>query len=432
MLTSFRVQNFKSYRDATLALAPLTVLIGANASGKSNVIEALRLLSWIAAGNKLGSIAHAVQGDGQPIRGTVQDLSFRGASRFQLTCHTTNPQWDEYTIHLRCQGDNELYIAGERLIGSGGGAPLLQVVDDLRRTGDVRVAYNNFARGGRKPQVVCNNQMSVLVQLQSRALFARHHGKSRQTIPRVASQYLAWMSNMVFLDPRPSLMRGYSFKTDRRLLSSGANLSGVLFGLCRRAPVRHRILNLVEALPEQDINAIDFIETPRNEAMVKLTETFGGNQTAYDATLLSDGTLRVLAIGATLLSAEKGSLVVVEEVDNGVHPSRAGLLLRHISEIAKRRNLRVLISSHNPALVDAIPEEAVADVVFCHRDGKTGASRLTRLADLPTYPQLVAQAPLGRLLTHGVIDQFVKEQPSPAERRRMALAWLDRLQNDAD
>jgi len=166
--------------------------------------------------------------------------------------------------------------------------------------------------------------------------------------------------------------------------------------------------------------------------MVKLTETFGGGRTAYDATLLSDGTLRVLAIGATLLSAEKGSLVVVEEVDNGVHPSRAGLLLRHISEIAKRRNLRVLISSHNPALVDAIPEEAVADVVFCHRDGKTGTSRLTRLADLPTYPQLAAQAPLGRLLTHGVIDRFVKEQPTPAERKRMALAWLERLQNDAD
>ena len=432
MLTSFRVQNFKSYRDVTLALAPLTVLIGANASGKSNVIEALRLLSWIAAGNRLGSITHEVQGEGQAIRGAVEDLSSRGAARFQLACHTTHPQWDEYSIRLGRQDDNELYIAGEGLTGSWETAPLVNVVRDRRGPGDVRVAYNNFARGGKKPQVVCNNQMSVLAQLQSRALFAPHHTKSRQTIPRVASQYLAWMSNMVFLDPRPSLMRGYSFKTDRRLLSSGANLSGVLFGLCRKAPVRQRILYLVKALPEQDINAIDFIETPRNEAMVKLTETFGGGRTAYDATLLSDGTLRVLAIGATLLSAEKGSLVVVEEVDNGVHPSRAGLLLRHISEIAERRNLQMLISSHNPALVDAIPEEAVADVVFCHRDGKTGTSRLTRLADLPTYPQLAAQAPLGRLLTHGVIDRFVKEQPTPAERKRMALAWLERLQNDAD
>ena len=41
MLSSIRIQKFKSYRDATLHLAPLTVLIGANASGKSNAIEAL-------------------------------------------------------------------------------------------------------------------------------------------------------------------------------------------------------------------------------------------------------------------------------------------------------------------------------------------------------------------------------------------------------
>ena len=48
MLSSFTIQDFKSYRKATLDLAPLTVLIGANASGKSNAIEALRLFSWIA------------------------------------------------------------------------------------------------------------------------------------------------------------------------------------------------------------------------------------------------------------------------------------------------------------------------------------------------------------------------------------------------
>ena len=41
MLSSFTIEGFKSYREATLKLAPLTVLIGANASGKSNAVEAL-------------------------------------------------------------------------------------------------------------------------------------------------------------------------------------------------------------------------------------------------------------------------------------------------------------------------------------------------------------------------------------------------------
>ena len=440
MLTSFTVERFKSYeQEATLHLAPLTVLIGANASGKSNIVEALRLLSWIAHGNKLGAISHTVQGDNQAIRGAVKDLAFRRKPTFQLACSTTHPQWNRYSVRLARAGDDELRIADEWLTGADQTTPLFQiaeVADGRAKVGDVRVAYNNFARGGRKPHVTCHNQMSMLAQLQSPGTFAKHHRESRRTIPAVASQYLSWMSNIVFLDPRPSLMRGYSFQTDGELDSSGANLSGVLYGLCRKGVGKNgrkrQILDLVKALPEQDINEIGFIETPRNEAMVTLTETFGGRQTAYDATLLSDGTLRVLAIGAALLTAAKGSLVVIEEIDNGVHPSRAGALIEHILEIAKDRDLRVLLSSHNPALLDATPDEAIGDVAFCYRDERTGASRLTRLSDLPTYPALVAQAPLGRLMTRGVIDRFVKQLPAPAMRRRRAREWLDQLRNQAD
>ena len=418
MLTSFTVERFKSYeQEATLHLAPLTVLIGANASGKSNVIEALRLLSWIARGNKLSAVSHTVQGDNQAIRGAVRDLVFRRKRTFQLACSSTHPQWGEYSVRLWRDGDDELLIADEKVSGADQGMPLFQVAESRGKVGELRVAYNNFARGGRKPLVTCNNQMSLLAQVQSPALFAKHHRQSRRTIPAIASQYLSWMSNIVFLDPRPSQMRGYSFKTDGVLDGGGGNLSGVLYGLCKkRGGRKQQILGLVKALPEQDINDIDFIETPRGEAMVTLTETFGGRQTRYDATLLSDGTLRVLAIGAALLTAPKGGLVVIEEIDNGVHPSRAGALIEQILAMAKDRDLRVLLSSHNPALLDATPDEAIGDVAFCYRDDRTGASRLTRLADIPAYPELVAQAPIGRLMTRGTIHRFVKGE-------RCRVAW---------
>lgn len=123
--------------------------------------------------------------------------------------------------------------------------------------------------------------------------------------------------------------------------------------------------------------------------------------------------------------------MVIEEIDNGTHPSRAAPLLEHISDIAKRRDLRVLISSHDPALLDATPNEAVGDVVFCYRDDKTGASRLTRLADLAGYPRLVARAPLGRLMTQGVVDRFIKQMPTPAERKREAKRWLERVRRES-
>lgn len=50
MLTSVRFGRYKSLVDATLPLSTLTVLVGANASGKSNAIEALQLLHWLAFG----------------------------------------------------------------------------------------------------------------------------------------------------------------------------------------------------------------------------------------------------------------------------------------------------------------------------------------------------------------------------------------------
>ena len=50
MLKKILLKNFKSYQDEVLPLAPLTLMIGANASGKSNAIEAFRFLSWLAEG----------------------------------------------------------------------------------------------------------------------------------------------------------------------------------------------------------------------------------------------------------------------------------------------------------------------------------------------------------------------------------------------
>ena len=438
MLSSITIEGFKSYRKATLKLAPLTVLIGANASGKSNAIEALRLLSWIAQGNKLGAIRYAVQEEDRAIRGTVSDLGFRDNHVFSLSCQTTHPEWDRYSIELERRDDDELHITDERLTGSRERLPLFEIVALQDAGGTVRVAYNNFARGGKKPQVTCTDQMAVLVQIESSVWFGRSQKTAQWVIPNVTEQYQRWLSNIVFIDPQPAAMRGYSFKTERRLAGNGANLSGVLYNLCRNenrtnggTSLEPNLLQFIKALPEQDIEEVHFVETPRGEVMVMLAETFGGAVTPYDATLLSDGTLRVLAVAAAVLSAPEGSLVVIEEIDNGVHPNRAARLLGQLSDVARERSLRVLISSHNPALLDALPNEAVPNVVFCYREPESGASCLTRLMDIPDYPQLIAQGAVGHLMTRGVIERFVKSHPGPEERRQRARSWLTELREQA-
>src|SRR5579859_1129853 len=58
MLNTFAVTNYRSLRELTLALSPLTVITGANGSGKSNLYRALRLLQYAADGNLAEALAH--------------------------------------------------------------------------------------------------------------------------------------------------------------------------------------------------------------------------------------------------------------------------------------------------------------------------------------------------------------------------------------
>lgn len=285
MLTAFTLEDFRSYRQATLPLSALTVLIGANALGKSNAIEGLRLLSWLAQGQKLSSIQFEVQN-------------------------------------------------GE----------------------------------------------------------------------------------LLFLDPAPPQMRDYAFPSDRRLQGNGRNLSTVLYNLWGPEDQkedepwtsnRSTILDyFIQSLPEQNIVGLSFLQEPRGRVMLQLTETFGDRKDERDASLQSD---RVLAIAAAMLSAPEGSLVVIEEIDNGVHPSRARHLLEQIQGIASRRNLRVLLSTHNPALLDALPDSAVPEMVFCYRHPKDGGSRLVRLADVADYPELIAQGTPDDLMTSGTLKRFARQ-----------------------
>lgn len=429
MLTAITLENFKSYRSARLPLAPLTVLIGANASGKSNAVEAMRLLSWLAQGQKLSAIRYAIHDGEQVVRGKVQDLAYCEGDSFSIGCETDHDDFNRLSMTVSLREDG-LHLAGEQIAGIR--LPLYDLDQpSTGRSTDVRVAYDNFSRGGKKPHVVCSDQMAIFTQLTSPATFDAKHRKSRETIPKIARAYEASLGSMLFLDPVPARMRDYSFPGEHRLNGDGSNISSVLWDLTEGARSTDEatadVLGFVKSLPEQNIAGFDFLKEPRGGVMIQLEETFGAQTRRYDASLLSDGTLRVLAIAAAMLSAQSGSLVVIEEIDNGVHPSRARHLLDSIRNLARRRNLRVLLSTHNPALLDALPDEAVPDVVFCYRDPEDGSSRLVRLDDLPTYPELVAQGSLGDLATSGALERAAKIRIDEATRRSLALAWMDRL-----
>lgn len=451
MLDAITLENFKSYRKARLPLAPLTVLIGANASGKSNAIEGMRLLSWLAQGRRLIDIQYAVQNGDRLVRGTMANLPHENGDKFGLGATASHALWQRLNMQLAYRQDG-LHIVAETLSQPGESVPLYELDHPSHeRDTIVQVAYNSFARGGKKPYITCSDQGAIFTQLDSPATFAASHKASGERIPAAVNQLRSSLAAMLFLNPAPAFMRNYAFPSnhpfDRELQGDGSNLSAVLYNLWgadrdkvieeqrgEQEPFRQQrqaILDFIQSLPEQNIAGLSFLEEPRGGVMLTLHETFGDQHRAYDASLLSDGTLRVLSIAAAMLSAEEGSLVVIEEIDNGVHPSRARHLLNNIREIAQRRNLRVLLSTHNPALLDALPDAALPDTLFCYRDPTQGDSRIIRLQDIPDYPELIAQDSLGGLATSGVLERFVK-QPPAGERKERALAWLETLKQGAE
>ncbi len=430
MLTQISFENFKSYKAATLPLASITFLIGANASGKSNALEAIRLLSWLAKGSRLDDIEKAIQGGDSIVRGLAKDLFRDELIAFKLGCHISNAPdgWSDFSIDIK-QLAEQLVVEGESVTSINQTVPLYKVDSKPNQHSDeLSIAYNNFLKGKNKPHIPCSNRQAIFYQLETPGRFNKKDKKSQEVIPDVTKSLRETLKDIVFLDPRPALMRSYVYAKDDDIKEDGSNLSAVLYSVCQQGEAEKlQLLDFIRSLPEQDISDILFIETERKDVMVRLEESFGAKKRTVDAPLLSDGTLRVLAIAATLLTAKQGALVIIEEIDNGVHPSRAKSLVTQIQALASERQLRVLLTSHNPALLDALPDESLADVICCYRDPKEGDSRLVKLGDLERYSELVAQGPLGQLMTQRVLERFLKDYTTAEQRQQQSLNWLESL-----
>ncbi|NCR74285.1 MAG: AAA family ATPase [Microcystis aeruginosa K13-06] len=432
MLTSLTLRNFKSYQEATLSLAPITFLIGANASGKSNALEAIRLLSWLAKGSRLDDIERNIQSGNAIARGQAIDLFSAEKQYFTLGTHIDNAPdgWTDFEIEIGLLSD-QLIIIGESVSKASKDQELTLYKidgDPNSHTDEISVTYNNFNKGGKKPHIPCSNRQAIFYQLETPSRFQQNHTQSQKIIPAVTKVIRETLRNIVFLDPRPAVMRDYAYAKYDDIKEDGSNLSSVLYAVCQQGETqKNKLLDFIRSLPEQDITDIRFSITDRNDVMVRLIESFGNKEHQIDAPLLSDGTLRVLAIAATLLSVNSGTFVIIEEIDNGVHPSRADNLVKQIREIALERKLRVLITSHNPALLDAVPDSDIGNVLCCYRDPQAGDSRIVRLADLERFPELIVQGTLGQLMTKQVLDKFLKDKSTAEQRQQNALSWLEQL-----
>ena len=425
----YHLHNYKGFADAQIDLfKPFSLLIGPNGSGKSNVIEAIELLSFVARGQPLyeigdigrGSNALAVRGglqacgrggdDGFQL-GFSGSILFKGAQRpfrYDVEIGTRpHPQIIGETLNI---GDRTLYEA------------LPKQPDSTSH--DLTVSYDNFARGGRKPNARVSSDRSVLSQYRE---FAALRNREYSDCLQVVQSLMSHLQASFVFDPEPKLMHNYERVGDSILKRDGSNLSAVLHGLSTgdddQRAILQRLLKKIRQLPDEPYKKFDFTLTELRDVIFGFQESSGYK---VDARVLSDGTLRTLAILTAFETVAEGSRIIIEEFDNGLHPSRVGILCEAISQVANDRRLNVLVTTHNPATMNFLSPEQLAGVVICTWDDDKKSASLVRLDELPRYDEFVERGPFGDLVTRRVVEQYL----SPAfeeQRQKKVLNWLESL-----
>ncbi|MEC4869201.1 MAG: AAA family ATPase, partial [Jaaginema sp. PMC 1078.18] len=217
------------------------------------------------------------------------------------------------------------------------------------------------------------------------------------------------LENIFILNPKPEKMRDYAPIT-QDLLNDASNLAGVIAQLSEQQLSRFNqtISSYVKHLPERDIQRV--WATPVGEletdAMLYCEEEWKpGEKIKIDARSMSDGTLRFIAILTALLTRPKGSQLIIEDIDDGLHPSRFDLLLKMLQEIGSQRQIDILVTTHNPAFLDRLAPDMTPFIIVAHRDSETGESRLTPLEEIHNFPKLYASDSIGNLVTKGAIER---------------------------
>jgi len=414
MIRKITLRNWKSFREATLYFDPLVVLIGTNASGKSNVIDALDFLSRIAQSKDLAECLHG-SGNGETFRGGVEWVTRRGEQEFSLevVVGAEGDPGTDYRYEITVRPAPRPIVTAESLSRikrkkHGRGETSIRLYWTDACSEDEPAIQTRLYNGKAGTLRSMQRGLPLLTQFQ----IASTSIKAADINLGIGTVWQA-LGRLFILNPIPSHMRSFSPKA-QRMNQDASNLAGVIATLPEgeKAMVEQTILGYVRDLPEKDIQSLHAELTgPFNDFAVLICKEgwhSGGKPVAVDSRAMSDGTLRFIAITAALLTLPKQTQLIIEEVDNGLHPSRSDLLLKMIREVGQRRHVDVLCSTHNPALLDALGPEMTPFVVVAHRDDG-GDSKLTLLEDVNHLPKLLSSGRLGALATSGELEESLKQ-----------------------
>ena len=412
MIRRIAIRGYKSLQDVDLRLDPLTIVIGLNAAGKSNLLDAIGLLSRTVAGDLQSAFT---EHRGEPLRSFtfdergIEGLIGREEASFcievdielsESTLDRVNGTITEaregheparalvrerflrYSVHVRIRTDSGV----------------LQVIDEsllaLNRDLERNQRRNPFlssveSRGGQK-------RLSLRLERQSHPfeydlgmdrtvvslpLYAPHHPH----VVAVRHELASWRT--YYLEPE-AMRRDSSLREVQRLPHDGSDLAGFYNTMEREYPLVFDAMNraLRGVLP--GIERVGVSTTDSGRLRLYIIE----RGVRFEASALSEGTLRILALIGITNSPIAASVVGYEEPENGVHPARLSWIATLFQEASRNGTTQFIINTHSAQFPGMFSrDESLALRCYKNNGGVTGFEAIDRR---PLFEELDIKAAL--------------------------------------
>ena len=385
MLKRIHIRGYKSLEDVEVRLSQLVVLFGPNASGKSNLLDALQLLS------KLGTSRTLKEAFDPPYRG-------KPLESFTIGPNGIKGLLDQERLWFSIEADLNLSDAVveavnrqiremRRPLGDAGSKEKGELparvrerdlryrieVEMLPRSGLLRVTDEYLAALNSRGQPT--GRRKPFLERQGERIHLRHEGQAHPTYydryldhsilsmphypphyPHLAAAQRELQSwQFFYFEPRERMRAANPVKEVRHIGLMGEELAAFLNTM--KATDDRQFRGIEKALHAlmPNIDGIEVEVSGLGEVELRLKE--GG--VAIPARVLSEGTLRMLGLLALSGVGEGPALVGFEEPENGVHPRRIQLIAALLKTQQTLRRTQYIVTTHSPVLPDLLEDSSL-------------------------------------------------------------------------
>ncbi|MGL5202282.1 AAA family ATPase [Cetobacterium sp.] len=397
MIKEINLKNWKSFKELDFKFENINILIGGNASGKTNFLDALELLKLKAIDNNEDEI--------NKIRGGRNFFRTFDSSFSSIEALITKEDI-MYEFKLRINQENEIITkVRETLKDRLKGLP--EFTDNSK--GTLEVLSKSYDQLG----------IDVVLELLDLDLEKEELPKEIEKtelkdviekfsqIKQRRKKSLDQIKHITILDPIPREIRGETKVSKEEFIRKDcSNLISFILNHPEKESLEKKLLKYLKKLLGENTTNVEFVALGENQEFCQLyiNEKINGKVQKIHSDIISDGTLRYISIILALLVQPEETILAIEEFDNGIAPSKTKMLLDIIDELSLENNFDVVVTTHNTNLMNYISKKLFEFVFFVYRDSE-GYSHIKRIRDINRVSKLMSYGEIGDLMeTNSIID----------------------------